>query len=112
MNLITALREIEANLKRATNAIRTRWPRTTGSRLLAVVLIFAAASPLMAQGTSPWENAVEVLRLAFTTTIARGLSLVAIVLGGLMYAFGESDSKRHLAGIVFGVGMAIGAVNS
>jgi hypothetical protein len=39
------------------------------------------------------------------------LSLVAIVVGGLMFAFGEGESKRTLAGIVFGVGMAIGAVN-
>jgi hypothetical protein len=28
-----------------------------------------------------------------------------------MFAFGETDSKRMLAGIVFGVGMAIAAVN-
>jgi type IV secretion system protein TrbC len=60
---------------------------------------------------SPWENAVLVLQNAFTGPIARGLSLVAIVVGGLMFAFGEGDSKRMLAGIVFGVGMAIGAVN-
>jgi len=62
-----------------------------------------------AQG-SPWENAVDVLRASFTGPIARGLSLVAIVVGGLLFAFGEGDSKRALAGIVFGVGMAIGAV--
>src|SRR2546425_8849018 len=62
-----------------------------------------------AQG-SPWENAVDVLRASFTGPIARGLSLVAIVVGGLMWAFGEGDSKRAFAGIVFGVGMAVGAV--
>ena len=59
---------------------------------------------------SPWENAVAVMQAAFTGPIAKGLSLVAIVVGGLMFAFGEGDSKRMLAGIVFGVGMAIGAV--
>ena len=72
-------------------------------------LMLMASSPLFAQ--SPWENAVTVLQNAFTSTIARGLSLVAIVVGGLMFAFGEGDSKRMLAGILFGVGMAIGAVN-
>ena len=60
---------------------------------------------------SPWENAVLVLQNAFTGPIARGLCLVSIVVGGLMFAFGEGDSKRMLAGIVFGVGMAISAVN-
>jgi type IV secretory pathway VirB2 component (pilin) len=52
-----------------------------------------------------------VLQNAFTGPIARGLSLVAIVVGGLVFAFGEGDSKRMIAGIVFGVGMAVGAVN-
>lgn len=76
---------------------------------LAIVLLVAA--PLLAQGTSPWENAVSVLQQAFTSTIARGLSLVAIVVAGLTFAFGEGGSKRVLAGVLFGVGMAIAAVN-
>jgi len=71
----------------------------------------AVLSAVPAQAASPWEDAVEQLRTTFTGPIARGLSLVAIVVGGLMFAFGENDSKRMLAGIVFGVGMAIGAVN-
>jgi type IV secretory pathway VirB2 component (pilin) len=70
-------------------------------------------SPAFAQGggNSPWENAVNVLQQAFTSTIARGLSLVAIVVAGLTFAFGEGGSKRILAGVLFGVGMAIAAVN-
>jgi len=60
---------------------------------------------------SPWEIVVHALEVAFTGPIARGLSLVSIVLGGLTFAFGEGDSKRHLAGVVFGVGMALGAAN-
>jgi type IV secretory pathway VirB2 component (pilin) len=60
---------------------------------------------------SPWENAVAVLTTSFTGPIARGLSLVSIVVGGVTFAFGEGGSKRLLAGILFGVGMAIGAVN-
>jgi type IV secretory pathway VirB2 component (pilin) len=77
------------------------------------LILILAASPLYAQSTSgdPWDNAVQVLQTAFTSTIARGLSLVAIVVGGLMFAFGEGQSKRTLAGIIFGVGMAVGAVN-
>jgi type IV secretion system protein TrbC len=63
------------------------------------------------QGASPWETAVNQLRDAFTGPIARALSLVAIVVGGLMFAFGEGSHKRMLAGIIFGVGMAVAAVN-
>lgn len=81
--------------------------------LLRVSPILLLAVPALAQatGSSPWENAVNVLKTSFTGTIATGLSLVAIVVGGLMFAYGEGQSKRVLAGIVFGVGMAIGAVN-
>ena len=78
------------------------------------LLLLLAAAPAFAQqagGGSPWENAVGVLEQAFTGPIATGLSLVAIVVGGLMFAYGEGQSKRMLAGIVFGIGMAIGAVN-
>jgi type IV secretory pathway VirB2 component (pilin) len=75
---------------------------------VAVVLLLPASS--FAQ-TSPWENAVNALMVSFTGPIARGLSLVSIVVGGVTFAFGEGGSKRLLAGIVFGVGMAIGAVN-
>lgn len=76
----------------------------------AVITLFLAA-PAFAQTNSPWENAVGVLQQAFTSTIARGLSLVAIVVSGLTFAFGEGGSKRVLAGVLFGVGMAIAAVN-
>jgi type IV secretory pathway VirB2 component (pilin) len=80
-------------------------------RFLSIVLTLFVAAPAFAQGASPWENAVNVLMTAFTSTIARGLSLVAIVVAGLTFAFGEGGSKRVLAGVLFGVGMAIAAVN-
>ena len=84
--------------------------RTTRAFLASLAVLFLAA-PAFAQGSSPWENAVSVLQQAFTSTIARGLSLVAIVVAGLTFAFGEGGSKRVLAGVLFGVGMAIAAVN-
>jgi type IV secretory pathway VirB2 component (pilin) len=88
-----------------------------GLRLLSLRVVpflllgLVIAAPVFAQANSPWENAVKVLQQAFTSTIARGLSLVAIVVSGLTFAFGEGGSKRVLAGVLFGVGMAIAAVN-
>ena len=84
------------------------WQRSV---VMAIGLTLVLAGPALAQGNSPWENAVNVLETAFTSTIARGLSLVAIVVSGLTFAFGEGGSKRVLAGVLFGVGMAIAAVN-
>ena len=93
---------------------RFRRLRLYARKLTLPFLMFLAALPVYAQsstGSDPWDNAVNVLKTAFTGTIATGLSLVAIVVGGLMFAYGEGQSKRVIAGIVFGVGMAIGAVN-
>jgi len=85
--------------------------RTISRQVAAAALGLFLAAPAFAQANSPWENAVNVLQTAFTSTIARGLSLVAIVVSGLTFAFGEGGSKRVLAGVLFGVGMAIAAVN-
>jgi type IV secretory pathway VirB2 component (pilin) len=91
---------------------RLRWLPECARRLALPTLVLLTAVPAFAQsGSDPWDNAVNVLKTAFTGTIATGLSLVAIVVGGLMFAYGEGQSKRTLAGIVFGVGMAVGAVN-
>lgn len=88
---------------------RPAWRRVLLLALGAIVLV--PAFSYAQAGGSPWENAVTVLMTSFTGPIARGLSLVSIVVGGVTFAFGEGGSKRLLAGIVFGVGMAIGAVN-
>ena len=92
-----------------------------GGRVVLLLSIFAlSAAELMAQvtppvtpsaGASPWLQAIDVLQSAFTGPIARGLSLIAVVVGGLMFAFGEGGSKKALAGIIFGLGMAMGAAN-
>ena len=81
-------------------------------RLLALAAAAAVLpAEVLAQGTSPWVDAVANLSTAFTGPIARGLALVSIVVGGLMFAFGEGGSKSALAGIIFGLGMALGAAN-
>ena len=77
--------------------------------LWAVAIVLCAPVTLWAQ--SPWLEAIAVLEDAFTGPITRGLALISIVCGGLMFAFGEGGSKKAMAGIIFGVGMAVGAVN-
>jgi len=90
---------------------RQRWLETNGRFIVMLAVGFALAVPVRAQGGSPWENAVNVLQTAFTGPIAKGLALVAIVVGGLTFAFGEGGGKKTFAGIVFGLGMAVLAVN-
>src|ERR1700688_2542783 len=84
--------------------------RSISRQIAAIALGLLLAAPAFAQENSPWENAVNVLQTAFTSTIARGLSLVALVVSGFTFALGEGGSERVFAGVLFGVGMAIAAV--
>jgi type IV secretory pathway VirB2 component (pilin) len=52
-----------------------------------VLLLSILIMTIPAYAASPWENAVEQLRIAFTGPIARKLSLVSIVLGGIDVCF-------------------------
>ena len=81
------------------NGRRVRWLRTL---VLVMVLLPAAA---FAQ--APWERAASNLATTVTGPIARSLALVAIVIGGLMFMFGEAGAKRQISGIVFGGGLAL-----
>jgi len=71
---------------------------------LAMLLVRPAAA--FAQ-SSPWERAANNLALTFTGPLARSLALVAIVIGGLLFMYGEGGAKRQLSGIVFGGGLAL-----
>ena len=70
--------------------------------LLAILLL-----PVALHAQSPWERAAANLELSFTGPLARSLALVAIVVGGLMFMFGEGGAKRQISGIVFGGGLAL-----
>ena len=81
----------------------------TAPVVFILAAVFSGAELLFAQ-TNPWEKAVVTVCKAFTGIIGRGLALVAVVIGGLMYAFGEGGSKSAIAGLIFGAGMVLGAV--
>ena len=110
MTSMKRLCQIASNPKRAAAGLKSQLSSASRNGLLALFVVSIMAFPLFAQG-SPWEVGVTNLRDSFTGPIARGLSLVSIVCGGLMFAFDEGGSKKMMAGIIFGVGMAIGAVN-
>ena len=63
--------------------------------------------PRLALAQAPWERAANNLATTFTGPLARSLALVAIVIGGLMFMFGEAGAKRQISGIVFGGGLTL-----
>ena len=74
--------------------------------VLATTILLILPNFALAQ-LSPWERAADNLALTFTGPLARSLALVAIVIGGLMFMFGEGGAKRQISGIVFGGGLAL-----
>ena len=76
-------------------------------RLAAAAIAAVILSPTLLLAQSPWERAASNLESAFTGPLARSLALVAIVIGGLMFMFGEGGAKRQISGIVFGGGLAL-----
>ena len=82
----------------------------TRVRLGTLVMLTLAALlvlPATVRAQSPWERAAANLESTFTGPLARSLALVSIVIGGLMFMFGEAGAKRQISGIVFGGGLAL-----
>ena len=88
---------------------------TSGSFIVAFVQpiriiafsIWMLMMPRLVLAQAPWERAENNLATTFTGPLARSLALVAIVIGGLMFMFGEQGAKRQISGIVFGGGLAL-----
>jgi type IV secretory pathway VirB2 component (pilin) len=81
--------------------------RLLPARALVRGLLAALLFSTTAFAQSPWERAAANLEATFTGPLARSLALVAIVIGGLMFMFGEGGAKRQISGIVFGGGLAL-----
>jgi type IV secretory pathway VirB2 component (pilin) len=95
----------------AANTVKSTRTRAAIRMATLLVLILGLLWPMPVLAQSPWAEMVDKLSLDFTGPIARGLTLVAIVVGGLVWSLDESGgSKRMLAGIFFGCSMALGAV--
>jgi len=74
--------------------------------VIALAVMLGVPTIVFAQ-QSPWERAASNLEQTFTGPLARSLALVAIVIGGLLFMYGEAGAKRQISGIVFGGGLAL-----
>ena len=74
--------------------------------LLALVLFLPSVAH-----ASPFDTGISNVSTLFTGTAAKAGSLIAVVLGGLGFAFGDPGAKKNLAGVAFGVGIALLAAN-
>jgi type IV secretory pathway VirB2 component (pilin) len=73
----------------------------------AVVLLLASAS-VHAQGAAPWEGPICVVARSLSGPVAKAVAVIAIVITGLMIAFGELGGVfKSLLGLVFGISFAL-----
>lgn len=94
---------MRSSIKRAESPIRTI------GQSAFLLLVGVCLSQQLAIAQDPWSGAATRMADAFTGPIVRGFSLVAIVVGGLTLAFSDGGGKRTLGGLIFGLGMALGA---
>jgi type IV secretion system protein VirB2 len=60
---------------------------------------------------SPFDTGISSVQTLFTGTIAKAAALIAIVIGGWGFAFGDPGAKKNLAGVAMGSGIAVMAAN-
>lgn len=85
------------------------WLRRTYVAVPAALLVLTPGL-LRAQGISRWSELGSWLATLLRGSIARGLPLIMIVVGGLMLTVGEGGIKRRPV-IILVTGMAMGAVS-
>jgi type IV secretion system protein VirB2 len=78
---------------------------------LASLIVIVPAVAFAQSGGTPFDTGFTALQNLFTGTIAKVASLIAIVVGGYQFAHGEPGSKKVLAGVAAGTGIAVMAVN-
>ncbi len=74
--------------------------------LLLIPVLASLASEAFAQ-TDPWTTTAGALQTTFQGPLATSLITVAIVIGGLMLAHGESHGKKIMGGIAAGGGLTL-----
>jgi type IV secretion system protein VirB2 len=93
---------------------RTQRSSTLWIAIFAALLVLAGADPASATpaGTAmPWDTPLTNLLNNLQGTVARIAITVAIVVTGLVFAFGEAGSGlRRVAAIALGGALALGAL--
>lgn len=78
-------------------------------QVACALALFAIAGSVLAQGApAPWEGPICVVARSLSGPVARAVAVIAIVITGLMIAFGELGGVfRSLLGLVFGISFAL-----
>lgn len=60
----------------------------------------------------PWEGPLEIIQDSLTGPVAKGVSIIIVVVTGLMIGFGEAGGAgRLMLKLIMGIGLALGAAS-
>jgi type IV secretory pathway VirB2 component (pilin) len=76
-------------------------------RTLLLVPLLAIFGPAAFAQSDPWTTTASALQTTFQGPLATSLITVAIVIGGLMLAHGETHGKKIMGGIAAGGGLTL-----
>ncbi|MDA8093687.1 MAG: TrbC/VirB2 family protein [Betaproteobacteria bacterium] len=83
-----------------------------GMLLGAAMLFVTKDACASTYGTMPWDSTLSNIETDLQGPVAHGLIIIAIVVTGLMWAFGEhGSSMRKIMGIAAGGSIALGAAS-
>ncbi len=78
----------------------------------AVVLVLAPAAAASGGAAMPWDGPLQTIATALTGNTVRILAVIAIAVGGIMWAFTRAEEGvKRVAQAVVGLGIAIGAAS-
>ena len=85
-------------------------PRVTPFAVGAGIVLALASTGVLAQAM-PWEGTICKIAASFSGPVAKSISVIAIVICGLLMAFGEMGGVfKTVLGLLMGVTMAVAAV--
>jgi type IV secretory pathway VirB2 component (pilin) len=97
-------------MRRPALSFRPIWLSKDRATYAAAVLAIGFLVPVAAHA-SPFDSGISSIQTLFTGTIAKAAALIAIVIGGWGFAFGDPGAKKNLAGVAMGSGIAVMAAN-
>lgn len=107
------MKKVIPSVRRFASNAQAKAIQAVAGVFIAVVTSPAFASAPSSQGSSmPWEGPLDMILRSIQGPVARVGILLAIIITGLMMAFGEHGSGfKKIMGIAFGGAIVMGAVS-
>ena len=91
--------------------IQSMAKRGAACKVMVAELAFMALPAVCMASNMPWDSGITSLKENLTGPIPKMACVIAIAVGGSLYAFGQSDIARFGMKAAFGTAIATGAAS-